>query len=160
MPEPAAPHPDPGPATTWPRPSPNGTAAPKPPVPPMPSEVTKAHTRTQRPATGVFGTAMSPLRKMGAGNRGTFRPEPIPAAIPASERGYFKVAPEPGRPGQFRLWLYGDGSQRGPRSILLTLRDVRGLCMFLADVESGGRAAGQIASTAARPPPPGRGRSG
>jgi hypothetical protein len=30
----------------------------------MPYEVTKAHTRTQRPAAGVFGTAMSPLRKM------------------------------------------------------------------------------------------------
>jgi hypothetical protein len=30
----------------------------------MPSEVTKAHTRTRRPAAGVFRTAMSPLRKM------------------------------------------------------------------------------------------------
>jgi hypothetical protein len=30
----------------------------------MPSEVTKAHARTQRPAAGVFRTAMSPLRKM------------------------------------------------------------------------------------------------
>jgi hypothetical protein len=30
----------------------------------MPSEVTKADTRTQRPAAGVFRTAMSPLRKM------------------------------------------------------------------------------------------------
>ena len=76
-PEPAAPHPDPGPATTRPRPSLNGTAPPKPSVPPMPSEftnngtvppmpseVTKAHTRTQRPMAGVFRTAMSPLRKM------------------------------------------------------------------------------------------------
>ena len=61
MPEPAAPHPDPGPATTRPRPSPNGTAPPKPSVPPKPSE---AHTREQRPAAGVFRTAMSPLRKM------------------------------------------------------------------------------------------------
>ena len=42
----------------------NGTAPPKPSVPPMPSEVTKAHTRRQRPAAGVFRTAMSPLRKM------------------------------------------------------------------------------------------------
>ena len=32
------------------------------------------------------------------GNRGRFRPEPIPAAIPASERGHFEGAPEPGRP--------------------------------------------------------------
>jgi hypothetical protein len=31
-------------------------------VPPMPSEVTTA--RTRRPASGVFRTAMSPLRKM------------------------------------------------------------------------------------------------
>ena len=63
MPEPAAPHPDTGPGTTRPRPSPNGTVPPKPPVP-MPSEVTTAHTRTQQPAAGVFRTAMSPLRKM------------------------------------------------------------------------------------------------
>jgi hypothetical protein len=64
VPEPAAPHPDPGPATTRPGPSPNGTAPPKPPVPPMPSEVTKAHPRTQRPAAGLVRTAMSPPRKM------------------------------------------------------------------------------------------------
>ena len=89
MPEPAAPHPDPGPATTRPRPSLNGTAPPKPSVPPMPSEVTNngtkahngtvppkpsvppmpsevttAHMRTRRPAAGVFRTAMSPLRKI------------------------------------------------------------------------------------------------
>ena len=83
MPEPAAPHPDTGPATTRPHPSPNGTAPPKPSVPPMPSEVTnngtvpskpsvppmpsevtKAHMRTRRPAAGVFRTAMSPLRKI------------------------------------------------------------------------------------------------
>ena len=64
MTEPAAPRPDPDPATIRPRPSPNGTAPPKPSVPPMPSEVTKAHTRTQRPAVGVFRRAMSPLRKM------------------------------------------------------------------------------------------------
>jgi hypothetical protein len=67
--------------------------------------------------------------------RDKFRPEPIPAAIPASERGYFAVAPEPTRPGQFRLWLYGDGNRARPRSILLTLRDVRGLRAFLADIE-------------------------
>jgi len=30
----------------------------------MPPEVTKAHTRTQLHAAGVFRTAMSPLRKM------------------------------------------------------------------------------------------------
>jgi hypothetical protein len=81
MPEPATPHPDQGPATTRPRPSLNGTAPPKPPVPPMPSEVTNNGTvlptppvppmpsevttgRTQRPAAGVFRTAMSPLRKI------------------------------------------------------------------------------------------------
>lgn len=78
--------------------------------------------------------------------RGTFRPEPIPAAIPASERGHFEVALEPGRPGQVRLWLYGDGGQGRPRSILLTLRDVCGLCMFLADVERGGQDVPQTAS--------------
>jgi len=71
------------------------------------------------------------------GNRSTFRPEPIPAAIPASERGYLEAAPEPARPGQFRLWLYGDGNRLRPRSILLTLRDVHGLRAFLADVENG-----------------------
>jgi hypothetical protein len=40
----------------------NGIALPKPPVPPMPSEVTTA--RTQSPAAGVFRPAMSPLRKL------------------------------------------------------------------------------------------------
>jgi hypothetical protein len=40
----------------------NGTAPPKPLVPPMPSEVTTA--RKQRPVAGVVRTAMSPLRKM------------------------------------------------------------------------------------------------
>jgi len=85
------------------------------------------------------------------GGRGTFRPEPIPAAIPASERGHVEIAPEPVRAGQFRLWLYGDGSQGPPRSILLTRRDVRGLQLFLADVESGGQAGPQIASRAVRP---------
>jgi hypothetical protein len=42
----------------------NGTVPSKPSVPPMPSEVTKAHMRTRRPAAGVFRTAMSPLRKI------------------------------------------------------------------------------------------------
>ena len=42
----------------------NGTVLPEPSVPPMPSEVTKAHTRARRPAAGAFRTAMSPLRKM------------------------------------------------------------------------------------------------
>jgi hypothetical protein len=92
------------------------------------------------------------------GNRGTFRPEPIPAAIPASERGHFEVAPEPGRPGKFRLWLYGDGGQRKPSSILLTPRDVRGVCVFLANIERGSRAVEQIASAAE--PSPARSRSG
>ena len=81
MSEPAAPRPDLGPAATRPRPSANGTAPPRPPVPPMPSEVTHNGTvpptppvppmpsevttaRTQRPAAGVFRTAMSPLRKI------------------------------------------------------------------------------------------------
>jgi hypothetical protein len=65
------------------------------------------------------------------GHRGTFKPEAISATIPASERGHFEAAPEPGRPGQFRLWLYGDGSQGKPRSIVLTRRDVRSFMMFL-----------------------------
>jgi len=94
------------------------------------------------------------------GNRSTFRPEPIPAAIPASERGHFEIAPGPARPGQFRLWLYGDGDHGKPRSILLTRRDVRGLCVFLANLERGSGADGQIPSAAARPLPPGRQRSG
>jgi len=42
----------------------NGTVPPEPPVPPMPSEVTKARIPRQRPAVGVVRTAMSPLRKM------------------------------------------------------------------------------------------------
>jgi hypothetical protein len=49
MPEPAAPRPDPGPATTRPRPSLNGTAPPKPSVPPMPSEVTNKRTAPPEP---------------------------------------------------------------------------------------------------------------
>jgi hypothetical protein len=65
------------------------------------------------------------------GHRDTFRPEALPATIPASERGHFEAAPEPGRPGQVRLWLYGDGGQGKPRSIVLTRRDLRGFMMFL-----------------------------
>ncbi len=64
MPEPAAPAPEPDPATKPPRTSPNGTVPPGPPVPPMPSEVTKERTRTQRPAAGGFRVVMLPLRKM------------------------------------------------------------------------------------------------
>ena len=77
-------------------------------------------------------------------NRGRFRPEPIPAAILASERGHLEVVPELAWPGQFRLWLYGDGSLPRPCSILMTVRDVRGLRVFLADVERGSQAAPQI----------------
>jgi hypothetical protein len=65
------------------------------------------------------------------GHRDIFRPGAIPAMIPASERGRFEAAPEPGRPGQFRLWLYGDGCQGKPRSIVLTRRDLRGLILFM-----------------------------
>jgi hypothetical protein len=42
----------------------DGTVPLKPPVPPMPSEVTKARTPQQRARAGVVRTAMSPLRKM------------------------------------------------------------------------------------------------
>jgi hypothetical protein len=57
MHEPAAPHPST--TTTRPRPSRNGTA------PPMPSDVTKAPARMQRPAAlDRFRTAMAPLRRM------------------------------------------------------------------------------------------------
>jgi hypothetical protein len=68
------------------------------------------------------------------GNRSRFRPEAIPTAIPPSERGHLEIAPEPDRPGQFRLWLYGDGGRGKPRSILLTRRDVRGLAMWAAQL--------------------------
>src|SRR5580700_7192145 len=90
-------------------------------------------------ATAARGRATGGGRAAGmTDTRDKFRPEPIPAAIPASERGYFAVAPEPARPGQSRLWLYGDGNRaRPPRTILLTRRDVHGLRMFLADVERG-----------------------
>jgi len=92
------------------------------------------------------------------GKHGRGRPEPIPAAIPDSERVYFEVAPEPTRSGQVRLWLYGDGHQARPRSILLTLRDVRGLRAFLADIEKASRAELQIISRAASPSLSGEGR--
>ena len=59
MPEPAAPYPYPSTTITGPLSSPDGT------IPPMPSEVTNRHTRTQRPtAAGRWRTAMMPLRKM------------------------------------------------------------------------------------------------
>jgi hypothetical protein len=59
MPESAVPLPYPSTNITPPLSSPNGT------VPPMPSEVTSRHTRTQRPAgAGRWRTAMMPLRKM------------------------------------------------------------------------------------------------
>jgi hypothetical protein len=55
MSEPAAPHPVP----PMPYSSPDGAD------PPMPSEVTNGHDRTQRPdAAGRWRTAMMPLRKM------------------------------------------------------------------------------------------------
>jgi hypothetical protein len=72
MPESAASSPDP--VTTIPRPSssPDGTTTPPMPfpssdraVPPMPSEVTNGHDRTQRPATGgMWRTTRTALRKM------------------------------------------------------------------------------------------------
>jgi hypothetical protein len=59
MPESAVPYPYPSATIAPPLSSPNGT------VPPMPSEVTPMHTRTQRPAgAGRWHTAMAPLRKM------------------------------------------------------------------------------------------------
>jgi hypothetical protein len=63
--------------------------------------------------------------------RRRFQPEPIPAAVPGSLRGYFEAAPEPGRPGQIRVWLHGDGSRSKHSVIVLTHRDIRGLCWFL-----------------------------
>ena len=59
MPESAASHPYPSATIARPLSSPDGT------VPPMPSEVTNRHTRTDRPARPVgWRTAMMPLRKM------------------------------------------------------------------------------------------------
>jgi hypothetical protein len=68
------------------------------------------------------------------GNRISYRPEPIPAAIPPSMRGYFEAAPEPARPGMFRVWLHGDCSQTRPRSILLTRSDIRRFCSALCQL--------------------------
>jgi hypothetical protein len=65
------------------------------------------------------------------GNRSRFQPEPIPAAIPPSMRGYVEAAPELGRPGQSRVWLHGDNSPGKTSSILLTREDIRRLCWFL-----------------------------
>jgi hypothetical protein len=64
-------------------------------------------------------------------NRSRFQPEPIPAATPTSTRGYFEAALQPGRPGQFRVWLHGDGNPDKPSSVLLTSQDIRRLCWFL-----------------------------
>ena len=59
MPEPAASDTDP--VTTVPRP----LSSPDRAVPPMPSEVTNGHDRTQRPAPGgMWRTAMMSLRTM------------------------------------------------------------------------------------------------
>jgi hypothetical protein len=84
---------------------------------------------------------------MTTSNRGVFRPEPIPAAIPASERGHFEIAPE----ASSVCGCTGMAARSRPRSNLLTLRDVRGLRMFPADAERGGQPVPQITSTAARP---------
>ena len=63
--------------------------------------------------------------------RSRFQPEPIPAAVPASTRGYIEAAPQPNRAGQFRVWLRGDDSPGRPSSILLTRGDIGRLCWFL-----------------------------
>ena len=64
-------------------------------------------------------------------SRSRFQPEPIPAAIPTSTRGYVEAAPQPNRAGQFRVWLHGDDSPGRPSSILLTRGDIGRLCWFL-----------------------------
>lgn len=64
-------------------------------------------------------------------NRSRFQPEPIPAATPTSTRGYIEAAPQPDHPGQFRVWLHGDGHPDSPSSVLLTNQDIRRLCWFL-----------------------------
>ena len=69
MPEPAAPRPDPAPATTRPRPSLNGTTPPKPSVPPMPSEVTNRRT--------------APLEPQEVTNNGTVPPKPSVPPMPS-----------------------------------------------------------------------------
>jgi hypothetical protein len=63
--------------------------------------------------------------------RSRFQPEPIPAAVPTSTRGYIEAAPQPNRAGQFRVWLRGDDSPGRPSSILLTRGDIGRLCWFL-----------------------------
>lgn len=60
-----------------------------------------------------------------------FTPEPITTAIPPSQRGWIEATPEADRPGQFRVWLHGDGAPARPRSLLLTAADIRRLCAFL-----------------------------
>ena len=96
--------------------------------------------------------------------RSRFQPEPIPAAIPPSKRGYVEAAPEPGRPGQSRVWLHGDSSPGKPSSILLTREDIRRLCWFLyrlaesPQMANGARLASSPAQavmyTSAEPPRP------
>jgi hypothetical protein len=60
-----------------------------------------------------------------------FTPEPVTTAVPPSQRGWIEAAPEPGRAGQYRLWLHGDGATDRPRSLLVTAADIRRLCAFL-----------------------------
>lgn len=64
---------------------------------------------------------------MGADDRITFCPEPMTSDIPPSMRGWIQLAPEPARPGHYRIWLRGDNAFGEPRSILLTAADVRRL---------------------------------
>ena len=65
-------------------------------------------------------------------NRSKFRPEPIPAAIPASERGYFAVAPEPTGRASSGCGCTETATGPGqPRTILLTRRDARSLAMWV-----------------------------
>lgn len=61
--EPTAPGPEPS-ITARPRPSPDGRPSPDTTVPPMPSEVTNAHTRRHRRAVRGLRRVMMPMRKM------------------------------------------------------------------------------------------------
>jgi hypothetical protein len=63
MPEPTSP--GPGPSTTRPDAPRDGHPSPGTTVPPMPSEVTDAHTaRRRRPAADGLHSVMAPMRKM------------------------------------------------------------------------------------------------
>ena len=90
-------------------------------------------------------------------NRSRFLPEPIPVAVPPSERGYIEAAAEPGRVGKSRLWLHGDGSPDKPSSILLTREDLRRLCWFLHRLAESPQMA-QGGHSVATPPSPARSR--